>query len=85
MSKTYNVDIAKFSGYLAPHDSFSIFTPTPNLKEYIQSVLQRDELFGEEFISNHQVLRELLGVPGFLTKKRKKGVENCENVYVESI
>jgi hypothetical protein len=23
--------------------------------------------------------------PGFLTKKRKKGVENCENVYVESI
>ncbi len=36
--------------------------PTPNVKEYIQTVLQRDELFGEEFISNHQVLRELLGV-----------------------
>jgi len=23
--------------------------------------------------------------PGFLTKKEKKGVKNCENVYVESI
>ncbi|AFZ60997.1 hypothetical protein H6G54_29360 [Anabaena cylindrica FACHB-243] len=36
--------------------------PPPNVKEHIQAVLQRDELFGEEFISNHQVLRELLGV-----------------------
>jgi hypothetical protein len=36
--------------------------PTPIAKEHIQAVLQRDELFGEEFISNHQVLRELLGV-----------------------
>jgi hypothetical protein len=37
------------------------------VKEHIQAVLQRDELFGEEFISNHQVLRELLGV--MLTEK----------------
>ena len=36
--------------------------PTPDVREHIQAVLQRDELFGEEFISNHQVLRELLGV-----------------------
>jgi hypothetical protein len=36
--------------------------PTPDVRENIQAVLQRDELFGEEFISNHQVLRELLGV-----------------------
>ncbi|MDD1428222.1 hypothetical protein MEO94_27970 [Dolichospermum sp. ST_sed9] len=36
--------------------------PTSTVKEYIQAVLQRDELFGEEFISNHQVLREMLGV-----------------------
>jgi hypothetical protein len=36
--------------------------PTSTVKEHIQAVLQRDELFGEEFISNHQVLRELLGV-----------------------
>jgi hypothetical protein len=36
--------------------------PTPNVREHIQAVLQRDELFGEEFISNHQVLRELVGV-----------------------
>ncbi len=36
--------------------------PTPNVREHIQSVLQRDELFGEEFISNRQVLRELLGI-----------------------
>jgi hypothetical protein len=41
--------------------------PTPNIREHIQAVLQRDELFGEEFISNHQVLRELLGV--MLTEK----------------
>jgi hypothetical protein len=41
--------------------------PTSTVKEYIQAVLQRDELFGEEFISNHQVLRELLGV--MLTEK----------------
>ena len=27
----------------------------------------------------------LQATPGFLTKKRKKGVKNCENVYVESI
>jgi len=27
MSKSYNVDIAEFLGYLAPHDSFAIFTP----------------------------------------------------------
>ncbi len=36
--------------------------PTPTVKEHIQAVLQRDELFGEEFIFNHQVLRELLWV-----------------------
>lgn len=36
--------------------------PTLDVREHIQAVLQRDELFGEEFISNHQVLRELLGV-----------------------
>jgi len=36
--------------------------PTPNVREYIQAVLQQDELFGEEFISNQQVLRELLGL-----------------------
>ncbi|WP_353933299.1 hypothetical protein WJM97_23425 (plasmid) [Okeanomitos corallinicola TIOX110] len=36
--------------------------PTSDVREHIQAVLQRDELFGEEFISNHQVLRELLGV-----------------------
>ena len=36
--------------------------PTSTVKEHIQTVLQRDELFGEEFIYNHQVLRELLGV-----------------------
>ena len=41
--------------------------PTPTVKEHIQAVLQRDELFGEEFISNHQVLHELLGV--MLTEK----------------
>jgi hypothetical protein len=40
--------------------------PTPTVKEHIQTVLQRDELFGEEFISNHQVLRELLR--GMLTE-----------------
>jgi hypothetical protein len=28
MSKSYNVDIAEFPDYLAPHDSFAIFTPT---------------------------------------------------------
>ena len=36
--------------------------PTSTVKEHIQALLQKDELFGEEFISNHQVLRELLGV-----------------------
>ncbi|WP_413176240.1 hypothetical protein [Anabaena azotica] len=36
--------------------------PTPDVREHIKVVLQRDELFGEEFIYNHQVLRELLGV-----------------------
>lgn len=36
--------------------------PTLKVREYIQAVLQRDELFGEEFISNRQVLRELLGI-----------------------
>ncbi|MBD2694665.1 hypothetical protein [Anabaena catenula] len=36
--------------------------PTSTVKEHIQTVLHRDELFGEEFMSNHQVLRELLGV-----------------------
>ena len=41
--------------------------PTSTVKEHIQAVLQKDELFGEEFISNHQVLRELLGV--MLTEK----------------
>ncbi|AFZ28374.1 hypothetical protein Cylst_6603 (plasmid) [Cylindrospermum stagnale PCC 7417] len=41
--------------------------PTPNIREHIQAVLQRDEFFGEEFISNRQVLRKLLGV--MLTEK----------------
>ena len=27
MSKSYNVDIAQFPDYLAPRDSFAIFTP----------------------------------------------------------
>jgi len=36
--------------------------PTPDVRKHIEAVLLKDELFGEEFISNRQVLRELLGV-----------------------
>jgi hypothetical protein len=43
-------------------------------------VLQRDELFGEEFISNHQVLRELLGV--MLTEN---DWENIASVAADSL
>ncbi|WP_017747981.1 hypothetical protein [Scytonema hofmannii] len=34
--------------------------PTPDMREKLTTVLQRDELFGEEFISNCEVLRELI-------------------------
>jgi len=34
--------------------------PTPTVREHIEAVFQRDELFGQEFISNRQILRELL-------------------------
>jgi hypothetical protein len=37
-------------------------SPTPLLREKISVVLQNSELFGEEFISNHGVLRELIAV-----------------------
>ncbi|BAZ33687.1 hypothetical protein NIES4074_63800 (plasmid) [Cylindrospermum sp. NIES-4074] len=36
--------------------------PTPEVKEHILIVLRTDELYGEEFISNREILRELLGV-----------------------
>jgi len=36
--------------------------PTPNIRERIQAVLLQDELYGEEFIANREILRELLGV-----------------------
>jgi hypothetical protein len=36
--------------------------PTPEVRESILIVLAKDELFGEEFISNREILRELLGV-----------------------
>lgn len=36
--------------------------PTPDVKTHIEAVLLKDELFGEEFISNRQILRELVGV-----------------------
>ena len=36
--------------------------PTPDVRTHIETVLLRDELFTEEFISNRQVLRELVGV-----------------------
>jgi hypothetical protein len=35
MSKSYNVDIAEFPDYLAPHDSFAIFTPIAMLSGYL--------------------------------------------------
>jgi hypothetical protein len=34
--------------------------PTPDIRKKLTTVLERDELFGEEFISNHEVLRELV-------------------------
>lgn len=34
--------------------------PTPGIHEKLTTVLQKDELFGEEFISNREVLRELV-------------------------
>jgi len=36
--------------------------PTPDVKTHIEAVLLKDELFGEEFISNRQILGELVGV-----------------------
>jgi hypothetical protein len=36
--------------------------PTPEVKEHILIVLETDELYGEEFISNREILRELVGV-----------------------
>ncbi|MEH2030553.1 MAG: hypothetical protein V7K67_12910 [Nostoc sp.] len=36
--------------------------PTPEVREYILATLENDELYGEEFISNREILRELLGV-----------------------
>ncbi|MHC5611750.1 MAG: hypothetical protein ACYTXA_12215 [Nostoc sp.] len=36
--------------------------PTPEVKEYILDTLENDELYGEEFISNREILRELLGL-----------------------
>ncbi|WDD36301.1 hypothetical protein PQG02_33320 (plasmid) [Nostoc sp. UHCC 0926] len=36
--------------------------PTPEVKEHILVVLGTDELYGQEFISNREILRELLSV-----------------------
>lgn len=36
--------------------------PTPEVREYILATLENDELYGEEFISNREILRELLGL-----------------------
>jgi len=36
--------------------------PTPDIRQNIEAVLLKDELFGEEFISNRQVLQELVGI-----------------------
>jgi hypothetical protein len=34
--------------------------PTPSIQEHFQAVLEQDDLYGEEFISNREVLRSLL-------------------------
>jgi hypothetical protein len=34
--------------------------PTPSIQEHFQSVLEQDDLYGEEFISNREVLLKLL-------------------------
>ena len=36
--------------------------PTPEVREHILFVLGTDELYSQEFISNREILRELLGV-----------------------
>ncbi|MEA5624782.1 hypothetical protein VB740_17780, partial [Nostoc sp. UHCC 0251] len=36
--------------------------PTPEVREYILAILENDQLYGEEFISDREILRELLGV-----------------------
>ncbi|QLE46012.1 hypothetical protein FD723_38015 (plasmid) [Nostoc sp. C052] len=36
--------------------------PTLEVREYILATLENDELYGEEFISNREILRELLGL-----------------------
>ena len=36
--------------------------PTPEVREHILVVLGTDELYSQEFISNREILRELLGV-----------------------
>ena len=55
--------------------------PTSTVKEHIQTVLRRDELFGEEFISNHQVLRELLGV--MLTENDKASITITKQTHLD--
>ncbi len=55
--------------------------PTSTVKEHIQTVLQKDELFGEEFISNHQVLRELLGV--MLTENDKASITITKQTHLD--
>jgi hypothetical protein len=36
--------------------------PTPEVRENILATLKKDELYGDEFISNREMLRELLGL-----------------------
>jgi hypothetical protein len=36
--------------------------PTPSIQEHLQAVLLQDDLYREEFISNHKVLRSLIKI-----------------------
>ncbi len=39
-----------------------LISPPPEIIPHLQAALQQDDLYGEEFISNHEVLRSLLKV-----------------------
>jgi hypothetical protein len=54
MSKSYNVDIAKFPGYLAPHDSFAIFTPLSAAFSFWYSV-DEDASLTPGFLTNNAI------------------------------
>ncbi len=62
-----------------------LLSPTPELVPYLESALLQDDLYGEEFISNHEVLKSLLAVLLTDSDREEIAVATANSIHLQVV